>query len=424
MNFFIKHEKILPNHHKNTVSRINLPFNSKRILLGVTGSIAAYKAIFLLRRLKELGANVTVVMTRGAKEFITPLSFQVLSERPVYEDLFHSQEGMVHVQLGEDTDLILIAPATAHSLSKMANGLADDLLSSIVLSSDKPILVAPAMDGMMWENPRTQRNIQILRETGVGFIGPEIGPLASGRVGVGRFSEVETIIDAVRNHFKINPLFKGEKILITAGPTREGIDPVRFFSNRSSGKMGYALARVAKNWGATVELISGPTALPRPEGVLFKSVTTAEEMRSAVLESYPQSDFMIMTAAVSDFRPRRTVQDKIKKGKGPLKLELERTPDILEELGKSKNQCVLIGFAAETNLNTEALHQKLIRKHLDLLVANDITLKGAGFDQDTNIVTLMDCFGEVESLPKMSKEKVAEQVLNRAFQLKNRRAKT
>ncbi|HEX9756727.1 MAG TPA: bifunctional phosphopantothenoylcysteine decarboxylase/phosphopantothenate--cysteine ligase CoaBC [Nitrospiria bacterium] len=405
----------------NKISPLTPPLDNKKILLGVTGSIAAYKALFLLRRLKELGAIVTVVMTRGAKEFVTPLSFKVLSGKPVFEELFHSREGMVHIQLGEENDLILIAPATAHSLSKIANGLADDLLSSIVLSSDKPILAVPAMEAMMWKNPRTQRNIQILRETGVGFIGPEYGLLASGGVGVGRFSEIETIIDGVMGHFKINTLFKGERILITAGPTQEGIDPVRFFSNRSSGKMGYALAKVAKKLGASVELISGPTAIPQPEGVLFKSVTTAEEMRRTVLERYSQSDYMIMTAAVADFRPRKYVGDKIKKGKGLLKLEFEKTPDILEELGKSKNHCVLIGFAAETHLDLEALRQKMIRKRMDLLVANDVTQKGAGFDQDTNIVTLMDCFGSVEKLPKMSKEQVAEQILKRAVQVKNRK---
>jgi phosphopantothenoylcysteine decarboxylase/phosphopantothenate--cysteine ligase len=398
---------------------LDTPLVNKRILLGVTGSIAAYKAVLLVRRLTELGAQVTVVMTQAAKEFVTPLTFQVLSQRLVYDDLFHSTEGMVHIRLGDESDLILIAPATAHSLAKIAHGMADDLLSSIVLSSDKPILVAPAMDGMMWENPVTRRNIQVLKEAGVGFVGPETGPLASGKVGIGRFAETERIIHAVIDHFKIDRRLEGVAVLVTAGPTREEIDPVRFLSNRSSGKMGYAMARVARRRGARVQLISGPTALTPPPDVSFQGVTTAEEMRQAVLKNFTDATLVIMAAAVADYRPRRVASSKLKKGKGTIHLELEETPDILTELGKEKGNRILVGFAAETGPVMEQVREKLTRKNLDLLVVNDITQDGAGFDTDTNIVTLVDRLGGVMELPRMTKEEVAEKIYDRIAELKS-----
>lgn len=401
------------------VSQFVLPLQGKKILLGVTGSIAAYKAVELLRQFKALGADVTVVMTRAAREFVAPLTFQVLSNNTVYDDLFHCQEGVGHIRLGEENDLLLIAPATANSLAKFAQGISDDLLSAIILSTDKPVLVAPAMDGMMWENPMTQRNIQILKDAGFGFIGPEFGKLASGSEGLGRLSEIQKITVAVSEHFKVDQCLKGEIILVSSGPTRESIDPVRFLSNRSSGKMGYAIAKVARNWGATVYLISGPTFLSRPPGVNFESVVTTEEMRESLFRKFSQATVVIMTAAVADFRPRTVSSSKIKKSGGEgLLLDLEKTPDILAELGKKKKDQILIGFAAETNLDTQMLQEKLFRKNLDLLVVNDVTRAGAGFDEDTNIVTFMDPSGNIEELPKMSKEKVAERILSRIDKMK------
>ena len=405
----------------SNVSQSDLPFQGKKILLGVTGSIAAYKAVELLRHFKALGADVTVVMTRAAREFIAPLTFQVLSKNTVYDDLFHCQEGMGHIRLGEENDLILIAPATANSLAKFAQGVSDDLLSAIILSTDKPVLVAPAMDGMMWENPMTQRNIQILKDAGFGFIGPEFGVLASGSEGLGRFSEIQKIMVAVNEHFKVDQSLKDEIVLVSSGPTRESIDPVRFLSNRSSGKMGYAIAKVARNWGATVQLISGPTFLPRPPGVNFESVLTTEEMKKSIFRKFSKATVIIMTAAVADFRPRTFASSKIKKKGGEgLLLDLEETPDILAELGKKKEKQILIGFAAETNLDSQKLQEKLLRKNLDLLVVNDVTCEGAGFDGDTNIVIFMDPSGGVEQLPKMSKEKVAERILSRIHKIRSR----
>ena len=404
--------------------RVPSTLKGKRILLGVTGSIAAYKAVLLLRRLMEAGSEVTVVMTGSARKFVTPLTFEGLSGRKVYTDLFAEADSIQHLLLAEDVDLILVAPATANMLAKMANGVADDLLSTILLATQVPIVIAPAMDGGMWDNPIVQRNISILEGMGCVVVPPEHGLLASGKEGMGRLASEDLILSETGKRVIQVTDFVGETFLITAGPTREPLDPVRFISNRSSGKMGYSIARAAVDRGAKVILISGPTSLVPPAQAEILRVETTMEMKHAVMKVLPESSVVIMAAAVSDFRPKELYSEKIKKTRGEYRLDLEPTPDILKEIGFQEDPLgvrrLLVGFAAESGNPIPQAIVKLEQKGLDLIVANDISLEGAGFDSDTNIVTLIDRTGWTQSLPQQPKLQVAEHILNRIRDLLKR----
>jgi phosphopantothenoylcysteine decarboxylase/phosphopantothenate--cysteine ligase len=390
----------------------------KHILLGVTGSIAAYKSVLLLRRLVESGARVTVVMTASAQQFIAPLTFQVLSGRPVYTSLFDPSDEIRHLTLAEQVDLILIAPATANIIGKISNGIADDLLTTLVTASRAPMVLAPAMDGDMWTHPVLQRNISTLDGLGVQIVPPEEGPLASGKEGVGRLASEEKILAVVLSRLGRRSDLEGETILITAGPTQEPLDPVRYLTNRSSGKMGYALARAARWRGARVILVSGPTHLPCPAHVERVLVRTAAEMRDAVHRYFPEAGILIMAAAVADYRPRLRSEQKLKKEASTLFLELEPTPDILSDLRSGRGDRIMVGFAAETEDLLKRARAKLEKKGLDLIVANDVTQEGAGFDLETNIVTMLDAHGETTALPKLSKAEVAERILDEVLKLK------
>lgn len=397
----------------------------KKIILGVTGSIAAYKSVYLLRRLVEHGADVSVVMTPEAAKFVTPLTFQVLSKNTVYTDMFESGQGgeISHLYLGRGADMVLIAPATANMIGKMANGIADDLLSTILLACKCPVLVAPAMDSEMYDNRVVQKNISYLQKLNVDFIGPVTGPLASGIEGPGRMSEPDVILAFVEERLADRACrdIEGHTILVTAGPTREAIDPVRYVSNLSSGKMGYSIAEAAKRRGAKVILISGPVSLTPPAGVELVRVITAEEMFNAVINRLPEVDVVVMAAAVSDFKPAVVVNSKIKKGNipsfykesaGGITLNLVKTQDILSEILEKKGKQFIVGFAAETEDMVANAKKKLISKQLDMIVANDVCKEGAGFDVDTNIVTVIDRWGETVEYPVMTKAAVADKILD------------
>lgn len=387
-------------------------FSGKKILLGITGSIAAYKSLQILRDLTAAGAEVQVVLTRTAARFIPPLTLQVFSGRPVLSDLFEAGQEMAHLRLAESVDLVLIAPVTAHFVAKMAAGFSDDLLSTLLLATLAPVVIVPAMDLGMWAHPATQNNISVLKKRGVLVIGPEVGLLASGKIGAGRFADEKEIISRVADLLSPNaPIFKGKVILVTAGPTQEAIDPVRFISNRSSGKMGYALAAAAHKFGAQVILVSGPTALPTPPGVEHISVRSGDEMKKAVYAYMAEVDVFIMAAAVSDYQPRVVSVEKIKKNGLSQAIELKETTDILSDRPEGKRGQIVVGFAAETENVIENAQKKMKRKRLDLIVANDVTQKGAGFDVDTNIVYLLDASGKMTSCPKMSKQEVSELIL-------------
>ncbi len=389
-------------------------------MLGVTGSIAAYKAVSLARRLMAEGAAVQVVMTRNAQRFVGPLTFQELTGRPVGTDLFAPDAGMPHLALAESADLIAVAPASAHSLAKLAHGLADDVLSTLALAAECPVVVAPAMDGGMWTHPAVRDNVRTLRQRGVTVLEPEVGPLASGRTGKGRLPEEDAILSAIAGALHPVKDFKGRRVLITAGPTQEALDPVRFLSNRSSGKMGWALAEAARDRGAEVVLVAGPTALPPVPNVTVVPVVTSEDMRKEVLTRFSEADVLIMAAAVADFRPARSARGKIPKGRGPRALALEPTPDILMELPASHAGRLIVGFAAETGDLVERAGAKLRRKTLDLIVANDVTEPGAGFGTDTNRATLLDRAGRCESLPLMSKLDLAHRILDVVLELRTK----
>ncbi len=392
----------------------------KKIILGVTGGIAAYKAAELVRELVRSGAEVFVVMTRSAQAFITPLTFQTLSGNRVTTELFSlTEESEIgHISLADRADLLVIAPATANIIGKIAGGIADDMLTTIVMATKAPVLLAPAMNVHMWENPICQENIQKLRGRGFHFIDPEAGELACGYEGKGRLAEIPAIVEEIRSILSPKDL-SGESLLVTAGPTEEPIDPVRFLSNRSSGRMGFAVARAARLRGAQVILVSGPSALAVPSGVKFIPVRTAAEMREAVLGSLPEVSVLVMAAAVSDYRPKGTSPEKIKKSQAELTLPLELNPDILREAGQRKERRLLIGFAAETESLLANARKKLAEKNLDLIVANDVSLPGAGFSVDTNIVKLIDRSGKIEELPLMSKEDLADRVLDRVLHLRS-----
>lgn len=391
----------------------------RKIVLGVTGGIAAYKAAELARELVKAQAEVHVVMTRNAQAFIAPLTFQTLSGNPVTTELFNlmAESEIGHIALADRAEVLVIAPATANIIGKIAAGIADDMLTTIVMATKAPVLLAPAMNVHMWENPICQENIQRLRSRGYHFIDPEAGELACGYEGKGRLAEIPAIVEEIR--VLLSPKdFSGEKILVTAGPTEEPIDPVRFLSNHSSGKMGFALARAARRRGAEVTLISGPTALPVPSQMRSIAVRSAAQMREAVLNHLESASILIMAAAVSDYRPKQKAPEKIKKSKLETVLELELNPDILAEAGKKKNSRIMVGFAAETENLLQNTREKLEEKNLDLIVANDVTLPGAGFKADTNIVKIMDRSGKVEELPLMTKEDLADRILDRIALLK------
>jgi phosphopantothenoylcysteine decarboxylase/phosphopantothenate--cysteine ligase len=391
----------------------------KRIVLGVTGGVAVYKAAMICSRLVQAGAIVDVIMTDAAQKFVAPLTFQALTHRPIYTDMFNipADENIPHVTLAAKADLLLIAPATANTISKLANGLADNLLSAIALSTTAPILLAPAMETHMWQHPATQVNMNVLIGRGVKVIGPAEGRMASGAMGPGRMVEPDEVVGMARVVLAQKGTLAGQRVVVTAGGTREAIDPVRFVSNHSSGKMGYAIAEVARDRGAKVTLI---TTVSRPDlfGVELVRVGSAEQMLHAVLQTSRDADILVMAAAVADFRPATISTQKIKKQAGTetMTLEMVRNPDILAEVAQQKSAgCgprITVGFAAETEDLLANARSKLEQKNLDLIVANDITATDAGFAVDTNRVTLLTARGTVEALPLMSKTDVAEAIFD------------
>lgn len=395
----------------------------KEIVLGVTGGIAAYKAAEFVRLLVKQEVRVHVVMTRNAQEFITPLTFQTLSGNPVVTDPFAllEEEKIGHIALADLAELIVILPATANIIGKIANGIADDFLSTMVMASKAPVLFAPSMNVNMWESKALQKNIETLTERGFNFMEPGEGELACRWYGKGRLAELSEVLEKMEDILTPKDL-KEERILVTAGPTQEPIDPVRFITNHSSGKMGYALAKVARRRGAKVILVSGPTSLPVPRSdIQLISVRSAEEMREVVFSHLKDSSVIIKAAAVSDYRPREVSPSKLKKTDFGSSLELERTKDILKELGSRKGNRILIGFAAETEDLVANASKKLKEKNLDLIVVNDVTQPGAGFASETNQVKFLYPSGEVKDLPMMSKEEVAQIILDEvAFLLKRK----
>jgi phosphopantothenoylcysteine decarboxylase/phosphopantothenate--cysteine ligase len=397
-----------------------------RITIGVTGGVAAYKAAELVRLLQQDGFIVEVVMTRGAREFIAPLTFAALSGQKVITDLFEKsssgeanvESAIEHIAVAQRSDLLLVAPATADILAKFARGIADDFLTTLYLATTAPVIVAPAMNVNMWNHPATQENIEMLRARGVKIVNPDEGYLACGMTGAGRLAGQQEIIAAVRQTLHTHKDFEGETMLITAGPTCEDLDPVRYLTNRSSGKMGYAVAEAAARRGAKVSLVSGPVNLETPAGVERVAVRTAEEMRHSVLDRLPESTIAIFAAAVADYRPAETQTEKMKRNREPLTIRLEPTPDILAEAAQTKGDRLIVGFAAETERVAENARKKLAAKNADLIVANDVTAEGAGFDHDTNIVTLFSRDGRDLALPKLSKGAVAQRILDEVLRLR------
>ena len=390
-------------------------YRGKRILLGVSGGIAAYKAVELLRLLVKAGAEVHVVMTRNAREFVAPLTFHTLSGNPVHSELFNliQEQEIGHIALADRAALCIVAPATANVIGKVANGLADDLLTTTLMATRAPVLFVPAMNVNMWGNPLYQENQARLERHGYHFMTPAVGDLACGWEGQGKLPEPAAIFDYAEDLVGSKEL-AGRTVLVTAGPTREELDPVRFLTNYSSGKMGYAIARAARNRGAQVVLISGPVELPAPQKIELVPVTTAREMHAAVMARSDAADVIIKAAAVADFRPGQRATGKVKKGGAEqMTLELVRNPDILAELGRKRGQALLVGFAAETGDLLAHARSKLEKKGVDLIVANDVTAPGAGFGRDTNVVWLLDRSGGVEELPCLPKDEVAARLLDR-----------
>ncbi len=385
----------------------------KKITVGIAGGIAAYKTAELVSSLVKCGADVRVVMTASAQQFIGPVTFSALTNNPVYTDMFVTPHvgGVTHIDLAQNTDLLVVAPATANIIAKAAHGIADDLLSAVVIAAGCPVMFCPAMNTQMYQNPVVQQNIKKLRQLGYCFVGPNSGKLACGTSGKGRMSEPQEIFKQIKNIFAPGDL-SGLNVLVTAGPTREPLDPVRYLTNRSSGKMGYSLAKAAFERGAKVTLISGPVSLTNPSGIEVENVETAEQMYNAVLAHFDSADIVIKSAAVADYRPKQVAAKKIKKHEQALVLELEKNPDILAELGRRKKNQTLVGFAAETDNAEEYARQKLQQKNLDLLVLNNVRMPGAGFDVDTNIVTVMHKNGRVIELPLMSKLEAAGYILD------------
>jgi phosphopantothenoylcysteine decarboxylase/phosphopantothenate--cysteine ligase len=397
-----------------------------RVACGVSGGIAAYKAAELVRLLQDRGLEVQVVMTRAAREFITPLTFAALSGRKVITDMFETAGGdpnvesaIEHIAVAQSIDALVIAPATANVIAKIAQGIADDFLTTLCLATKAPLIVAPAMNVNMWENAATQQNVEILRARGVKVLDPDQGYLACGMTGAGRLTNIETIARAVFETLGLRDDLNDETVLVTAGPTEEPLDAVRYLSNRSSGKMGYALAEAAQRRGAHVVLVSGPTHLDSPAGVIIERVRTAEEMAEAVSQHAAQATVILMAAAVADFRPASVASQKIKKQNGTPEVALEPTRDILAEIARRRRpDQVVVGFAAETEHVRENAAAKLRSKRLDFVVANDVTQSGAGFDVDTNIVTLIFADGRQVALAKMSKLDVGQRILDEVVEIR------
>ena len=403
----------------------------KRIVLGVTGGIACYKSADLASKLTQMGARVETILTPAALNFIRPATFAAVTRAPVWTDMYTpDREGRFpHVTLSRQADMIVIAPCTANTLAKLAHGLADNLLTATVLDSRAPLLLAPAMETHMWTHPATQANVELLHRRGVYTVGPEKGHLASGATGEGRMSEVPTLIEAIRWVLGRNGPLREHKVVVSAGGTREPIDPVRFLTNPSTGKMGVAIAAAARDLGADVVLVHAPIQVPVPYGVVARPVTTAAEMFTAVMEETEDADVFVSAAAVADFRPGAVATEKIKKeGRERLVIELVRTPDILAQVGERRRRSgrprVLVGFAAETENLLAAAMDKIRRKNLDLIVANDVSAPDAGFGVDTNRVILLDREGHQEAWPLMTKEEVAERLMARIMALLGKAAHT
>jgi phosphopantothenoylcysteine decarboxylase/phosphopantothenate--cysteine ligase len=399
---------------------------NREIILGVSGGIAAYKSVELLREMTKKGVNVHVVMTYNAQQFITPLTFQTLSGNPVLYEMFRLLEDskIGHVTLADIADLMVIAPATANILGKIANGIADDFLTTLVMATKVPVLFAPSMNVNMWQSSFVQSNVERLRAHGYQFVDPVEGDLACGSIGKGRLADIEEIIEAIEDIFTTKDLL-GQRILITAGPTLEPIDPVRYITNRSSGKMGFALAKMARRRGAEVTVITGPHYLSLPRRDIPQIVVhSAREMHEVVLRHFHDCHIVIMAAAVADFRPKDILTEKItKKNNGSYLLEMEKNPDILKELGEKRHNHILVGFAAETSSLMEHAEEKLKEKNVDLIVANDVTQPGAGFGVDTNIVKILDAYGKVRTVPLMSKDEVADIILDQVVKLVKKKEK-
>jgi phosphopantothenoylcysteine decarboxylase/phosphopantothenate--cysteine ligase len=387
----------------------------KTVVLGVCGGIAAYKAVDVVSKLVKLGATVHVIMTAAAAQFVAPLTFREISGQPVYTTLWEEPKlwNVEHIALARRADLFVIAPTTANMLAKIANGIADDFLSTTVMATTAPVLLVPAMNTEMYLSAATQANLRTLGNRGFLIMTPASGLLACGTEGIGRLPEPTAIVERIAAHFEVGKSMQGIRLLVTAGGTREAIDPVRYIGNRSSGKMGYAIAAAAAERGAEVVLVSGPVALPVPPGVTRVSVESALQMREAVLAAFPTVDIVIKAAAVADYRPEVVAEQKIKKHSTSMTVELTKNPDILAELGKIKTGQFLVGFAAETQELVANATDKLRRKNLDLLVANDVTLPGAGFESETNIVKLFARDGSIEELPQMSKGDLARLLLDK-----------
>ena len=384
------------------------------VVLGVSGGIAVYKALDVVSKLKKHDINVDVIMTKSACEFVTPLSFQSLSQNMVVKDMFEEPKAfeIQHISLAKKADLLVVVPATANIIGKVANGIADDMLSTTIMATKAKVIFAPAMNTNMYTNPITQENIAKLKKLGYGFINPDSGRLACGDIGEGKLADTEIIVDRILSELYQPKDMIGKKVLVTAGPTRAALDPVRFITNHSTGKMGYAIAMEARDRGAEVVLVSGPTELKSPEGIKVIKVETNEEMFDAVRAEYNSCDIVVKSAAVSDYKPKDYSKEKIKKGEGNLIVEFTRDNDILKYLGDNKKQQILIGFAAESNDVIDNAHKKLSKKNLDYIVANNITESDAGFGTDTNRVTIIRRDGAIKSLDSMSKRAVGCELFN------------
>lgn len=397
--------------------------SNKNVVFGVTGGIAVYKALDVISRLRKLNASVNVIMTKAAAEFVSPLSFQSLSQNYVVTDMFDEPKtwDVEHISLAQKADLFVIAPATANIIGKIVSGIADDMLSTTVMATKAPVLIAPAMNTNMYNNPIVQKNIETLREMGYKFVEPASGRLACGDYGVGKLASPEDIAGEIVNlltnaNASVKSL-KDKKVLVTAGPTQEPIDPVRYITNHSSGKMGYSIAIAARERGADVTLVSGPTNLSKPQGIKVIDVVTARDMYNEVLNNFDDADIIVKAAAVADYKPKEASNNKIKKSDSDLAIELSRNPDILFELGKMKKDKILVGFAAETKDLLDNAKSKINKKNLDFIVANNISEKGAGFKGDTNIVSIIDNLGNIQKYDKMKKEEISDIILDKVYDL-------
>lgn len=387
----------------------------KNIVIGVSGGIAVYKVVDVVSRLKKLNADITVIMTKNATEFVTPLTFRSLALNYVVVDMFEEPKSwnVEHISIAQKADLFLLAPATANVMGKIIGGIADDMLTTVVMATKAPVWIAPAMNTGMYENPIVQKNINELKKLGYNFIEPDSGRLACGDLGIGKLASPERIVESILEAFNKQKDLEGKKILITAGPTQEAIDPVRYITNHSSGKMGYSIAKAARDRGALVTLVSGPVNLERISGIKMIDVVSAEDMYNAVMDNIETSDIIIKSAAVADYKPLNVSDQKMKKNDDDLSIPLSRTKDIALSIGKVKNNKVFVGFAAETENIVENGKKKIEKKNFDFIVCNDISKDGAGFKSDTNIITIIDKDGSVNSLEKMLKSEVAEIILDK-----------